>query len=75
MAQDSLKQDLVTAISYVLIGMVSLGAVFFWFPGASQTRTMWLWLIIATGLSIIRLLIINATGWFRRDQWQTVFPA
>ena len=70
--QDTLKREFFTAVGYLLIGLVSLGAVFHWFPGSGQTKMMGLWLLIATLLSIIRLVIIHTSNWFRRDQWQSV---
>ena len=70
--QDTLKREFFTAVGYLLIGLVSLGAVFHWFPGISQTKMMGLWLLIATTLSVIRLVIIHTSNWFRRDRWQSV---
>jgi hypothetical protein len=72
MIQDTLKREFLTAVGYLLIGLVSLGAVFHWFPGAGQAKMMWLWLLIAAVLSIIRLVIIHTVNWFRRDEWQSV---
>ncbi|MFM8394922.1 MAG: hypothetical protein ACKOB4_13465 [Acidobacteriota bacterium] len=72
MLHQSIKLELVAGLSYLLIGLISLGIVLTYSPAAGPGQTIGLWTITAIVLAITRFIIIQARQWFRRDQWRSV---
>ncbi len=72
MLHQSIKHELVSGLSYFLIGLISLEIVLTYMPGARAMEMIGRWSSIFIALSIARLIIIKAGKWTRRDQWQNV---
>ena len=72
MLHQSIKQELVAGLSYLLIGLISLGVVLTYRPNAGPGQTIGLWSIMVIALTIARFVVIQARQWFLRDQWRTV---
>jgi len=72
MIHQSVKRELVTGITYLLIGLLALAAAFRWFGGEPPVIFLLAWIAVAVGLSLIRFLLLFASEWFRRDQWRSV---
>ena len=72
MVHQSVKREIVTGLTYLLIGLVSIGAAFNWFADLEPLLFVLAWTAIAVGLSLVRFLLLFASEWFRRDQWRSV---
>jgi hypothetical protein len=65
-------REILTAFQYLLMGLIALGTVLRWYGSYPPYWQMIVWLIAAGGMSIIRIIILFATEWFRDSRWQTI---
>ena len=70
--QNRTFRELLTAFQYFLIGLIALGVVQHWFSQRQQWVQMLVWMLIAGGLSLLRLFILALSEWMQGNRWQTI---
>lgn len=66
------KQELLSGIQYLLIGLIAQGAVIRWFNQKPAINRMLIWLAIAVALAIIRFIVLSLSEWTRKNDWQKI---
>lgn len=61
-----------TALQYLLIGFVALVILQQWFSQRPQIWQLGGWIILAGGLSILRIFILVLIEWVRGNRWQSI---
>ena len=70
--QNHTIQEILTAMQYLLIGLVALGVIQQWFGQRPQLWQLGLWAILAGGLSLLRIFILAFIEWVRGNRWQSI---
>jgi len=70
--QNHTTRELLTALQYLLIGLVSLVVVQQWFGQRSSLWQMVVWTILAGTLSLLRLILFALGEWVHGNKWQTI---
>ena len=65
-------REILTALQYLLIGLIALGIVLRWYGHYAPYWQMLAWAIIAGGVGIVRLVLLFASEWFRDTRWQSI---
>ncbi len=61
-----------TALQYLLIGFLALVILQQWFGQRSQLWQLAAWIILAGGLSLLRIFILVLIEWVRGNRWQSI---
>jgi hypothetical protein len=65
-------REILTAFQYLIIGLIALGIVLRWYGQYAPYWQMLVWLIIAGGATILRLILMVGSEWFRDTRWQSI---
>lgn len=70
--QNHTTREILTAFQYLLIGFVALVILQQWFSQRPQLWQMGLWIMLAGGLSLVRIFILVFVEWVRGNRWQSI---
>lgn len=73
--QNHTTREILTALQYLLIGLAALVMIQQWQQRYGQRSPLWemaAWLIVAGGLSLLRIIIILFIEWVRGNRWQSI---
>jgi len=65
-------REILTTFQHLVIGLVALVVVLQWYAPLALLWQILVWIIVAGGLSLLRIILIVATEWFRDTRWQTI---
>jgi hypothetical protein len=65
-------RELLTALQYLLIGIIAESCVILWFDQKSIGQRLAIWAAIAASLSAIRFVVLAFSEWTRKNDWQNV---
>ncbi len=65
-------KELLTALQYLLIGLLALAIMQYWFSEWPLVRQMLAWAICAGALSLLRIFLFALHDWIRGNRWQTI---
>lgn len=68
----STKHELFTGAHYLLIGFIAHAATMRWFTHRHAVVQMFIWLGIASVLSLVRALVLFLSSWFARPEGLTI---
>lgn len=70
--QNHTTREILTALQYLLIGFVALVILQQWFNQRPVIWQLGLWIILAGGLSLLRIFILVFIEWVRGNRWQSI---
>jgi uncharacterized membrane protein YuzA (DUF378 family) len=70
--QNHTTRELITALQYLLIGLVSLLIVQQWFGQQPPLWQVIVWTMLTGTLSLIRLILLALSEWVHGNKWQKI---
>ncbi len=70
--QNHTTREIMTALQYLLIGFLALIILQQWFGQRPQLWQLAAWIILAGGLSLLRIFILVLIEWVRGNRWQSI---
>jgi hypothetical protein len=65
-------REILSTLQHLVIGLLALGVVLQWYSQYAPYWQVLVWLIIAGGASLLRIIFLVATEWFRDTRWQSI---